>query len=77
VLLRSLWYGATECRVGISYAGNDTNLYRLVPNTYIEFLDIEKENVPSNLVQPVCDLLHFLTCRLTPFEVASRDGQKV
>jgi len=61
VLLRSLGYGATECRVGISYGGNDTNLYRLVPNTYIEFLDIEKENIPANLVQSVCDLFHFLT----------------
>jgi len=32
---------------------NDTDLYQLVSNSYIEFLDVEKENVPVNLVQPV------------------------
>ena len=59
MLLRSLRYGATECRVGFSYGGNDTNLYRLAPNAYIEFLDVEKENIPANLVQPVRVMLDF------------------
>jgi hypothetical protein len=58
VLLRSLGYGAAECRVGFAYGSNDTNLYRLaLSNSYIEFVDVEKENVPANLVQPVCVLL--------------------
>ncbi|KIM36506.1 hypothetical protein M413DRAFT_78132 [Hebeloma cylindrosporum] len=52
VLLRSVGYGATECRVGFAYGGNDTNLYRLVPASYTEFLGVGKENVPENLVQP-------------------------
>lgn len=57
VLLRSYRYEATECSVGFAYGSNDTNLYQLAPISYIEFLDVEKENVPDNLVQPVCYLL--------------------
>jgi len=54
VLLRSLGYGATEYRIGFAHGNNDPNLYRLAPgNIYIAFLDIKKENVPANLVQPV------------------------
>lgn len=59
MLLLSVGYGATKCRVGFAYGGNDTNLYRLVSNSYIEFLDVERENVPTNLLQPVRDLLDF------------------
>ena len=64
MILQSLWYTSSECWVGFSYGGNDPNLYRLAPQTYIEFLDVEKENDPANLVQSVCDLLHIFTCRL-------------
>ena len=64
MLLRSVRYGATECRVGFAYGSNDTNLYRLATNSYIEFLDVEQENVPANFVQPVCDLLEFFTRHL-------------
>jgi hypothetical protein len=64
VLLQSVRYGATECRVGAAYAGNDTNLYRIGSDGHIEFLDIEKEKVPENLVQPVRDLIYCLSHRL-------------
>jgi hypothetical protein len=57
VLLRSVGYGATECRVSFAYGAKDTDLYRLVSNSYIEFLDVEKQNAPANLVHPVRDLL--------------------
>ena len=53
MLLRSFGYGATECLVGVAYGGNDTNLYRLASNSYVEFVDVDTENVPVNLVQPV------------------------
>jgi len=54
VLLRSFGCGATEYRVGFAHGNNDSNLYRLTPgNIYIAFLDVEKEYVPPDLVQPV------------------------
>jgi len=59
VLLRSVRYGATEARVGCAYGGNDTNLYRLVSNSYTEFLDVGRENAPENLVHPVREPLFF------------------
>jgi len=57
---------ATEALVGIAYDADDTNLYRLESVVHIEFLDIEKEGVTANLVQPVRDLLHIWSrCLLT------------
>ena len=57
---------ATEALVGIAYDADDTNLYRLESVSHFEFLDIEKEGVTTNLIQPVRDLLHILTrCLLT------------
>ena len=57
---------ATESRIGVAY-GNDTNLYSLESsleaNVHIEFLDVEKENVPANIVQPV---RNFLSLTLPP-----------
>jgi hypothetical protein len=59
VRLQSVVLAATEGLVGIAYGGNDTNLYYLGPSEHIEFLDVEKEDVPANLVQRVRDLLIF------------------
>ena len=57
---------ATEGLIGLAYDADDTNLYRLESVSHIEFLDIEKEGVTANLVQPVRDLLDSLTrCLLT------------
>jgi len=49
---------ATEALVGLAYDADDTNLYRLEYAGHIEFLDIEKEGIAANLVQPVRDLLY-------------------
>lgn len=59
---------ATEALVGLTYDANDTNLYRLAFVGHIEFLDVEKESIFANIVQPVRDLFDFSrisTCLLT------------
>ena len=56
---------ATEALVGLIYDANDTNLYRLEIAGHIEFLDVEKESISANIVQPVRDLFDFLTRLLT------------
>ena len=58
--LQSGVLAATEALVGLAYDANDTNLYRVEPVGHIEFLDVEKEGVPENLVQSVCHLLDSL-----------------
>ena len=57
--LQSGILAATEALVGLGYDVNDTNLYRLEFVGHIEFLDVEKEGISANLVQPVRDLLDF------------------
>ena len=69
VLLRSVRYGATEARVGCAYGGNDTNLYRLVSNSYTEFLEVGKEGIPENLVQPVRELLYLFISHPLPSDL--------
>lgn len=54
--LQSGVLAATEARVGLVYDANDTNLYRLEFVGHIEFLDVEKEAISENIVQPVRDL---------------------
>ena len=56
---------ATEAMVGLAYDADDTNLYRLEFVGHSEFLDIEKEGISENIVQPVRDLFDFLTLLLT------------
>ena len=56
---------ATEAMIGLVYDANDTNLYRLELAGHIEFLDVEKESISANLVQPVRDLFDYFTCLLT------------
>jgi hypothetical protein len=57
---------ATEGLIGLTYDADDHNLYRLESLVHIEFLEIEKEGVSANLLQPVRDLLHSLArCLLT------------
>ena len=66
VHLRSVVLAATEALVGTPYDGNDINLYRLESDRHIEFLDVEKESVSANLVQPLRDLFNSLVrCLLT------------
>jgi hypothetical protein len=52
VRLQSAVLAATEAMVGLAYDANDTNLYRLESVGHIEFLDVEKEGISANIVQP-------------------------
>ncbi|KDR82100.1 hypothetical protein GALMADRAFT_221985 [Galerina marginata CBS 339.88] len=45
-------HGSTECRVGVGYGVDDTNLFCLNYHGHLELLDIEKQRAPQNLSQP-------------------------
>ena len=71
---------ATEAMIGLVYDANDTNLYRLELAGHIEFLDVEKESISANLVQPVRDLFDYFYLSFDLyllFLVATCGGQEV
>ena len=51
--IHSMRYACTESQIGLSYNPLESNQFKLTSEAIIEFLDINKSDSISSLVQPV------------------------